>query len=260
MTSTPIELGDDAVEDLCALKTLGQLTFLGLADNDLTARAAQALAEAQYLRDLKGLEVAYNPLEADGVRALARASWPQLEYLELSCVEMGQGAHELFQSSSFSALVELNMHDNEVPAAALAAPGALDGFGQLRALDLSGERDPLWGRDGMKALCATRVFGQLTSLSLNERAMTPDQLTLLLDALPDAQLKELWLTDNALGDEGIAQLLACPKLHDLNILKVNKNNVTAEGAQMVADAEDGLNALVREFLHQELRDELGLDV
>lgn len=252
-------LGDDAIEHLCALKTLRTLTFLGLADNDLTERAARALAQTEHLRSLKGLEVAYNPLDAQGVRVLAQAQWPQLEYLEISCVDMGQGAYDLFQSTTFPALLELNMHDNNIPASALAAPGALDGFSNVCAMDLSGERAPVWGKEGIEALCATRVFGQLTSLSLNERGLTPEQLNMVLHALPDDQLKELWLTDNALGDEGVAHLLECRKLQSLNILKLDKNNITLKGVQMLDDADHGLNALVREFVGQDLKDELGLD-
>jgi Ran GTPase-activating protein (RanGAP) involved in mRNA processing and transport len=126
-------------------------------------------------------------------------------------------------------------------------------------MDLSGERAPVWGKEGIEALCATRVFGQLTSLSLNERGLTPEQLNMVLHALPDDQLKELWLTDNALGDEGVARLLECRKLQSLNILKLDKNNITPKGVQMLDDAAHGLNALVREFVGQDLKDELGLD-
>ena len=252
-------MGDKAVEGLCALELMDQLTFLGLADNDLGARAARALAQAPALRGLQGLEVAYNPLKAQGVRALAHAHWPELEYLEISCVEMGDGAHELFQSEGFPALVELNMHDNNIPSEALAAPGALDGFGKLCAMDLSGEHTPRWGTDGVKALCATKVFGQLTSLSLNERGLNLAQLRLVLDALTEGQLKELWLSDNALCDESVACLLASPKLHGLNILKLDKNAITPQGAHLLSQSQDGLNPLVREFVHQDLRDELGLD-
>lgn len=220
-------LDHDWLIDLLSSGVLGQVTHLGLGDNDLGDDVITALADSPSLRQLEGLVVSHNRFSDAGVVALvdsphlrglrrlwlgpnlalgdagaialSRASF-HLEELDLSITRMtSRGLEALAQSASFEQLTDLSLFANDGRDAGAIALAGSTAFPRLERLSLSENK---LGDAGVIALVRSTAFPRLVSLDLrNNRAGPPSALALAASPVL-ASLTHLDLRLNPLGRAG----------------------------------------------------------
>jgi uncharacterized protein (TIGR02996 family) len=196
----PPGLGDTGLRALLASDHLGGLRELDLSRSWLHFAGMQALAEAP-LRSLERLELAGNPLDADGVLALAQSPHlANLRYLGLSGGRLAARA-----------------------AVGLASSRTLR---SLRELDLSHTRIQT---AGVQALVATDFLANIEVLRLGWLSLAVRAAQALARCPHVARLRELDLPRNRLGDSGAAALAGSPHLANLRRLVLRRNKLTAAG-------------------------------
>ena len=208
-------LSGEGLAVLAGEKTSG-LTWLDLTTNPLGADGLEGLRGAGFWSSLSSLYVAGAGLEQLGVLAEARA----LRDLHVGGQAVGG------QLGVLAGLEVARLWAPEVGLdAASAAPLlALDG---LVALELDG--NPLDG------LALDVGPGSLRSLSVEGCGLGPDTLA-PLTGKPRSSLRHLVLSDNGLGDEGLAHLAGLSWLSELRSLEVARVGAGDAARQALAEA------------------------
>nr|XP_049616949.1 NACHT, LRR and PYD domains-containing protein 12 isoform X34 [Syngnathus scovelli] len=268
------DLGDDGLEALAAGLAKPQCTLqvLKLLRCDLSKKSCEALASVlSSSRTLRELDLSNNDLGDDGLEALAAGlakSQCTLQVLKLMSCDLSKKSCEALASvlSSSRTLRELDLSHNdlgddglEALAAGLAKPqctlqvltlescnlseksgealaSVLSSSRTLRKLDLS---DNYLGDDGLEALAAGLANPQCTLQVLN--LMTGDLRKKSCEALASVlsssrTLRELDLSDNDLGDDGLEALaagLAKPQC-TLQVLKLNSCKLSKKSCEALA--------------------------
>ena len=226
-----LRLRDNALRDEGCLALLRAptpaLQTLSLSNNQLSTRAAVALAQTSQLGQLRELDISYNDIGDVGADHLARAPWMQrLEALHLSGARLGpRGAGALARASA-PALERLTLRCHRLGDEGLAALSQASWFAQLRALDLEGcGLGPAAGRT-----LAQAPLPALTELRLAANHLgAPGVAALATAALP--ALRALDLRANAIGDRGAEALARAPWLRSLRSLRLPHNQLGSRGAE-----------------------------
>lgn len=219
LTLVSCELED---ADVGRLPRLRRLEDLDLRKSALGPGAAGVLAELR----LRSLRLSDTSLGDEGARTLARIA--SLVALDLSSSQIGNdGVASLATLPLASLTLEDGLFD-EVGVEALArGPIAAT----IRRLSLGRRGDRKLGPEAPRRLTGMPL---LWELDLRGCAMSSATLVALLDALP--ALRVLRLAECALGDEGLATLVAHPRFAELETLDLEANGLTAAAGAILARA------------------------
>jgi len=193
------------------LATLRALTVLGLAADDLTQ-----LAASPHLTGLQELRLVSNGLGAAGVRALTQAATlKNLEKLDLS----GPGYYEEYYENPL------------IDAAGMEALAGWTGLTRMRSLTLSGsDVRPA----GLRALLRSPQAGALKELTLRAGRLDGQAMAAFAAAQPDLRLETLDVGENVLKDVGAEYLALAPCLGKLKALRLDRCDITQNGARLFA--------------------------
>ena len=240
-----LDLADNRIssEGAAALaggRALSALRVLVLAGNGIGPAGGAAIAEAGL--SLRALDLADNDLQAAGARALASsAALDALERLDLRGNGLGSdGVGALAVSRTLARLVDLDLGHNGIGPSGAAALALSPNVGRLRSLSLA---QNTLGVQGIELLLASNRFEALERLDVSSNEFGPTGAMVLASSPFARRLKALHLGDNGLGDAGLAALLGAHHLSGLRRLGVAQNGLTAAGVALLAGAPPELEAL-----------------
>ena len=72
---------------------------------------------------------------------------------------------------------------------------------------------------------------------LSGLGLSPEEARLLWQTEKMKEVSWLDLDDNALGDEGVQELAACPLMENVQYLNLNKNGITDRGLKYLAESQ-----------------------
>ncbi len=244
---------DAALEILFGSPHLGSVRVLDLSGWMLSPQALTRMAQQDTFANVREVCLAGMGLTGehlDGVIPWLRGR--PIEALDLGGNELDAVALERFvQEGAPPTLRELNFYDLALPDAAFEA---LAGLSKLEKLSLPscgiGRRGAAAMSKGLEELRELNVkscmltwedFEPLLSLPKLERLHAPDNLIGVPKASPVWEerigtLRELDLSHNNLGCEGVRVLMGCPGLSNLEILRLDDNGVLDTGAGILAKA------------------------
>jgi hypothetical protein len=199
-----------------------RLLWLDLPGNGLTDAAARVLAEAPFAPTLRflglGKSQGSNSLGREGAKAIAAGPFRSLFHLDLSENEIGAaGLAALLASPVLKTVVHLGLDSAGLDAKALAllAERGPDALPNLRVLRLASQK---LSAKAVEALLSTPFCSRLTTLDLS------------------------W---NSLGDDGARALAASPHLGKLEVLsagysKIDDLSILENAERLPASAKDTL--------------------
>jgi hypothetical protein len=202
------------------LSTLRALTLLGLDVEDL-----RRLVASPHLAGLRVLRLVSNGLGTAGVRALTQAATlTALEELDLS----GPGYYEEYYE------------DPIINAAGMESLAGWAGLSLVRSLMLSGsDVRPA----GLRALLRSPHASSLRELSLRGGRLDGQAAAEFVSAVPGLRLQRLDLGENVLKEIGAEYVAIAPCLHELKALRLDRCEITLEGACRFAKKASFLGGL-----------------
>ncbi len=237
----------DALHKLTRLPTLGRVAGLDLCGNRLGDDGAGRLLRSGHLRHAQALDLSFNGLSDAAVQALLDAGpWPRLRSLGLCGNEgiTGRAAAAIAQSGALPALEQLDLGDNRLDATAVWRLSNSRTLPRLSALHLAGNP---FGDAGVRALARgpllPRMLRHAPALDLGRTDTGPAGVQALLAGGRLRPVRILRLDGNRLGDAGLTAL-ALADLPNLRELYVGDNGITDDGALALAGAPL-LNRLTR---------------
>ena len=272
------DLRSSAVVILQALAKISQLKVLDLNRNNMTGQAAEDLANV--IKNNLGLERIYlsdnNFKSSAAVILQALKDNVQLKILSLNNNKMtGEVAEDLANViKNNSGLEELYLSDNDLRPSAVVILQALAKISQLKVLSLNRnnmtgqaaedlanviknnlglERIYLSDNDFKSSaaviLQALKDNAQLKILSLNNNKMTGEVAEDLANVIKNnSGLEELYLSDNDLRSSAVVILQALAKISQLEVLGLNRNNITGQAAEGLANVVKNNLGLERIYL------------
>lgn len=205
------ELGDAGACALAKSTSLVELVRLNLCDNEVRDLGAKALADSPLLAKLVELDLGFNPVGDEGALAFAEArTRTSLAVLSF----WGAGVYQA-----------------ETVVALLTSPH----LPQLRVLHLLGMGLAM-DVECARALVAAPHAPSLETLNASFCKLTDECAVVLAQWRGLEHLVSLDLSHNAIGDVGIAALLASPYLRELVSLDVSSNAIGDAGAVALAAA------------------------
>lgn len=256
------------------------LTHLNLGHGQVRRDAVVALASKPALRVL---DLSANPIEDEGLEAMAGATWPCLEALELAATQVtDHGLRALARSGALGALRYVNLTINEGVSMA-GTVELMGGLPSLRGLRCwgSGEelsravQSPAWGKlelldmrhgqrlrdEGVLALAGSPHLGRLRRLWVTRNEITAEGAAALASSTVLLEgLEELDLGTNLIGDEGLGHLLASPHLRQIKVLRLRSTGLTEAGIRALCDPGNALrlpNLRVLDLSLNRLSDDAG---
>ena len=192
------------------LSTLRVLTARGLWVEGL-----RRLTASPHLSGLKAFRLPSNNLGNAGIQILTRAaSLTSLEELTLS----GQS-------------YERYGEDPTIQASSMHALAGWAGLASIHSLSLMGSN---LGRDGLRALLRSPHVGALKELSLRAGQLDGQAMAEFDSARAGLQFETLDLGENVLKDLGAEYIAIVPCLHELKTLRLDRCEITSNGAQLFA--------------------------
>ena len=266
--------------EVLASPYIGRLRALTIFAQYAGEPLARALARANNLSGLRGLELQRNRLGDAGVSHLAgSAVFANLEELNLANNELTDGAaRSLAASPHLAKLRRLDLRDNAIgPPGALALAGA-ENLAALRRVSFA--RNEV-GSTRSNAVSWTSSLLRFQSLDLSGNDLGPDRLKSVLTARAaprfdeagqerprdnPVRIEELDLSQNDIGEAGARVLAESESLRGLVFLRLAGCNITDTAARILASSphlnrleslEIGNNPVgdrgLQAFLHTSLR-------
>lgn len=257
------KIGDEGCIMACdALlqKTNQSLTYLNLADNQITCEGANKIAEViRKCKTLRELFLSNNKIANDGARQIAAALKTRKNFQTIDIDNnkfSGQAILELFsimpvgklnlvkqklsdeEARSMSQTISMNkslsqiyLSHNELTEVGLGY--FADALAQNRSLtDIYITHNDLSGTNGQRLLSTLKQKQYLKTVALNNCKVNKQALTVLTDAIGDNEnLKELYLYSNE-----ITEFNDCK---NLGMILLNKRKLTAFGISNNRLGEDG---------------------
>jgi uncharacterized protein (TIGR02996 family) len=214
---------EDAVEWLAESPQLATLRCL--TTRGLWADTLETLAASPHLANLRVLRLPSNNFGNPGIEALVgAASLKSLEELDLSAL----AAHERYN------------YDPVIRAAGMDMLVGWAGLAKVRVLNLS--RNDLT-RDGLRALVRSPNAAKLKELSLRTCQLNGSAMAELDSASEKLKLESLDLGENVLKEVGAEYVAVVPCLGKLKALKLDRCEISLEGARLFAKKAKFLNGL-----------------
>ena len=240
--SCPRSLVPQDLGALLAALASSQLVDLALASDGIDAALVEVLARAAVTERLTSLDLSFNPLRDEGVRALAtlpcrlRSLDLSRSIGELAAINMLLAATCTSELASLA--LDLHYFDYEEPETGLVEvdPDELRAFGESALASRAGSltmRHVLGGDEGIHALF--RAHAPLRDLNLSDCDWYDGDMTLLAAAPFADTLVRLSLRNAGADDADMAVLAASGRFTHLRELDVI-GNVGAAGAKHLASA------------------------
>jgi uncharacterized protein (TIGR02996 family) len=243
------DLGQKGVKLVGEAPLLANVRFLDLSSNRLGNSGLYELARSPRLQHLKHLSLVRTDLK-DSVAHLADASWMSgVESLDLSGSGITDaGVVSLVKTPAVRNLVRLDLKSNSLTDVALEAIASSPYLESLAELDVGACRVGLLGygaraigRQGLKALADSPLFGRLRRLGLRElggsyggaRAWVAQ---MLVRSPYWGRLQCLELDQVTLGDEGATLLAEALGAESLRYLSVPWCRIGEVGIRALANA------------------------
>jgi uncharacterized protein (TIGR02996 family) len=181
------------------------------------------------------LNLGFNHLGTDRSRLLRLAGWPLLR--EVSALLLfvnalgAEGILMLLPALAGGKVRVLNLGNNQLEDAGLARLADSEILEQLTSLDLYGNRI---GDEGIRRLLTSPHCRALRSLDLSFNNIRAEGLRAA--ASTSAELIDLDLESNPLGEEGARQLASAAPLRSLGSLKLRRTNLGPGGVRVLAES------------------------
>jgi uncharacterized protein (TIGR02996 family) len=224
----------DGVHALTKGARSGALYSLHLSDNELDAEAVKMLADSPALSGVHTFDLSENALDAETLQTLADSPYlTELRDLQLArCNLDGASVARLRSAPWLANLVQFSLSDNPIGDAALStllAGGALTRVHRLRLHSCG-----LWAPTA-QAL-ADAGLTELHWLDLSGNGLDGGGTEVLARSPLSANLVDLDLSGNTIGDKGVISIAACswPLLRRLGLQSIHMTNT---GVLALADSQ-----------------------
>ena len=195
---------------LAESRALPSLIALHLNDNGLiSAGGVKRLAESDYLRGLRELDLSANDVGDDGMTAVAvGGAFPKLHTLRVRANHIGDaGCEALAGSELLSRLLahdpKLDLRQNAITSAGLKALAASERLAAVRVLDLAHN---YISDDGVAALAESPHTAKLRAVLLHQNRITDGGAVRLARSELMKQLERVDVSNNRLTRRGIDDL------------------------------------------------------
>jgi|GEM_PF-2776543 len=227
------DLGSGRIDAICALPFVADLQTLSVGHNGLGEDGLDALARVPWTQ-IETLRLRSNRIDAFSLGPLVRGEhWASLRSLDLSLNPIGQdGASRLANVEALDGVTALSLNNCNITSDGLEALVVGRGFSKLEVLDLS-----LCAIDDLsRNTHRLSRFQNLRALKLHANRLRVDNLEHLLadDVVP--RLEELDLSVTAQGEKSLYLLAQCDRFESLRRLKFAGNYISPEGARALAYA------------------------
>jgi hypothetical protein len=237
---TACGIGDQGARALGSASFTSRLHRLRLQDNTFGAQGATALLSGSGA-PWTHLDLSRNTLGPDAVPALV-ASGRLGRHMNLfldQCDLTDDDAVALASSGRIGGLRNLNLRRNRVgDRGAIALAGA--DLGNLMNLMLEGN---VIGAAGALALLRSPNLGSLESLDLDSNACADDDFEPVADASSPGSLREVYLSDSAVGPRLFAEVVATRSFSTVTSFYCRSAHVGAEGGRAFGAREATLSSL-----------------
>jgi uncharacterized protein (TIGR02996 family) len=210
---------------------------------------ARAVARSEHLAGLKALRLSRNRFGDDGVQHLATSPiLANLEEFDLGENELGEtSAQTLAASPHFSAIRKLELRYNRLGPVGAEAIAGSERLPNLQRLGLSHNEI---GTARLRTLSRTQGFLRVPVLDLSHNDLRAAGLQVILNHFPGPsdpgtiRLRDLDLSSNPLGNDGMRVLAVCPHLDNLQVLRLVDCRIGDEGLRVLAESPH-LNSVVK---------------
>jgi uncharacterized protein (TIGR02996 family) len=219
---------------------LSRLTALTIHASHAGEPLARAVARSEYLRGLKRLDLSRNRFEPDAAEHLASSTaLSGLEELDLRENDLSEtGARALAASPHLANLRVLELRGNRIgPAGAEALASSM----RLTTLHRLGLADNDIGSPRIQSLTRASELLRIPVLDLSRNGIGPAGMLALLNRPPESayqpvQLRDLDLSHNELGDDGVRVLARSPHISGLRGLHLANCGIGDEGTRALAES------------------------
>jgi uncharacterized protein (TIGR02996 family) len=222
------EVGEEEARALLAGSALAGLRELNLGGNSGNTEALAVLARSLLLARLETIDFSETRCGTEGMRALTTGPWRPRRLFLAQCDLDDEAVAVLAGSPVLSAVRELDLWDNQIGSAGLAALAGSPHAAHLVSLEIQGPIDAA----GARALVASPHLKRLRDLSLPYTELGDEGARVLaegLDNLPG--LRELNLIGGSIGDEGARALALSAAVARLRFLGLDENEEISEPVQ-----------------------------
>ncbi|MCI0703041.1 MAG: TIGR02996 domain-containing protein [Planctomycetia bacterium] len=224
---------------LAACPLLAGVRDLDLCGCELGNGGVNVLVRSPHLKELVALDLGFNGLDDAGVSVLARSSaLANLTALALNDNDQitSDGLRALAESPFFAGLTSLDVSGNDINDHGVRAAVTSPIFGRLRCFKVNGNHI---GDAGVTSLVRSALFSRMMKadphVELRASGIGPAGAEVLSACPALAACSSVDLSDNYLGDQGIAALLRSAHLGRLKSLRLGRNQLTDAG--MIATRE-----------------------
>ncbi len=217
-------LGDEAAVALFEGSTFRRLEELHLGDgsrdgsNNISGPGIAALVRSHIPATLRKLGLYFHDqLGPEGAKELACSAFPRLEEIDLTHCKIGpEGAIALSRSPAFTALRRIDLQDNDLDSAAVAAIARASWIATLDRLTLSNNAKV--DSEGAKALADCPALGGLEWVDVGDCGIGPEGGLALARSPHFQKLSSMILAGNKLGPEAGKAIVTAPWLPTVTYL------------------------------------------
>lgn len=228
---------------------LSRLNALTIHASYVGEPLARAIAQSEYLTGLKTLRLSRNRFEDEAVQHLATSPvLDNMEDLDLSDNELSEtSALTLASSQHFGSIRRLELRNNQLGPVGAEMIAGSEQFANLHWLGLSHNEI---GTARLRTLNRTQGFLRVPALDLSNNGLQAAELQVILNRSPGpfdpgtVRLRDLNLSHNPLGNDGMRVLGACRHLDGVQILRLVGCGVADEGLRVLAESPY-LNSVVK---------------
>ncbi len=249
----------ESLPDVFQCPYLSRLNALTVHASRKGEPLARAIARSEHLAGLKTLHLSRNEFEDEGAVLLAASPvLANLEDLDLDDNRLGETAAQTIAASAHLGKVRrLELRMNHLGPAGAEAVAGSERLAGLQKLGLANNEI---GSSRLNTLSRTLGFLRVPVLDLAANQLQAAGLNIILNRSfgkiePAAVgLRDLDLSYNDLGDQGMRVLAACPLLLNLQVLKLANCNIGNDGLRVLAESPNLRNLLKLELSNNPFSD------
>ncbi len=212
---------------------LNQLTHLALTQCHIGDSGLSALMEASAFNRLSTLQLARNRIDQGLTAMLGKPFLPQLDTLDLSVNRISDSTGQsFFKGADLSALIKLELGENNLGAQACGALAANATLGKLRTLDLLRNR---LGPSGGQMLATSTHMTNLTWLNLYETYLGGGLLPIAQSTIL-SKVQYLDIGNSGVDVASVEALAKSPHVSNLKTLRIYKTYLRNAAAMALASS------------------------